>query len=275
MRYSLFLSDFDGTLIGTDGTIPAENIRAIQRYRKAGGVFAVCTGRMLSSILPRLRELGIDDGLVVAYQGAVIAEIATGKLLKDESFSAEEALSVIEEMEREKLHIHVYCGDAFYANAFYVNADDEFLHMYERICGVKGVVEEKLSEKVRHMRGRVQKVVAMVPSESRDEIQDRLRRHLDGRFFLTCSSPYLIEVMKAGQDKGSAVDFLSEYYHIPHGRIAAVGDMPNDLPMLLKAGGRFAVANAAEELKQQATVVPSCDEGGVAKAIEYAMGDIV
>lgn len=273
MKYPLFLSDFDGTLIRADGTVPKENIRAIQRYTQAGGVFAVCTGRMLSSILPRLRELGLNSGLVVAYQGAVIADIATGKLLKDEGFSMEEALLAIETMESEHLHIHVYCDDEFFANAFYTNADDDFLHMYERICGVNGIVEEDLIEKVRGMRGRIRKVLAMVPPKERDEIEKRLRGKLDGRFFLTCSSPYLIEVMKAGQDKGSAVDFLSEYYFVPRAKIAAIGDMPNDLPMLQRAGGRFAVANAAEELKQIATVVPSCEEGGVAKAIEYAMGD--
>ena len=86
MRYPLFLSDFDGTLVRPDGTVSEENIRAIARYRAAGGVFAVCTGRGLTSIVPRLKELGITDGLVVAYQGATVADVATGKLLKDDGF---------------------------------------------------------------------------------------------------------------------------------------------------------------------------------------------
>ena len=55
MKYPLFLSDFDGTLVRSDGTTSEGNKRAIAAYRKAGGTFAVCTGRMLSSILPRLK----------------------------------------------------------------------------------------------------------------------------------------------------------------------------------------------------------------------------
>ena len=66
MKYPLFLSDFDGTLVRSDGTISEGNQRAIAAYRKAGVTFAVCTGRMLTSILPRLKELGIEDGLVSA-----------------------------------------------------------------------------------------------------------------------------------------------------------------------------------------------------------------
>ena len=52
MRYPLFLSDFDGTLVRADGTVSEENKRAIAAYRAAGGVFAVCTGRGIASILP-------------------------------------------------------------------------------------------------------------------------------------------------------------------------------------------------------------------------------
>ena len=70
------------------------------------------------------------------------------------------------------------------------------------------------------------------------------------------------------------MDFLSEHYHIPHERIAAVGDQLNDLPMLDRAGGKFAVGNAEEELRAIATVLPSCEEDGVAYGIEkYALGD--
>ena len=96
MKYKIFLSDFDGTLVRADGTISEANKRAIAAYRAAGGVFAVCTGRALSSILPRLAELGLKEGLVVAYQGATVADIATGALLKNEGFSREGAVLVVD-----------------------------------------------------------------------------------------------------------------------------------------------------------------------------------
>ena len=70
----LIVSDFDGTLLTGNQIIPDSVRSAINEYVACGGIFAVCTGRMLRSILPRVRELGLK-GLVVAYQGTVIAEI--------------------------------------------------------------------------------------------------------------------------------------------------------------------------------------------------------
>ena len=58
MQYRLIVSDFDGTLRRTEGGISDGNIRAISEYVEAGGVFALCTGRMASSIRPYAKELG-------------------------------------------------------------------------------------------------------------------------------------------------------------------------------------------------------------------------
>ena len=50
MKYKIFISDFDGTLVRDDGTVSEKNKAAICRYREQGGVFAVCTGRMTPAI---------------------------------------------------------------------------------------------------------------------------------------------------------------------------------------------------------------------------------
>jgi len=92
-------------------------------------------------------------------------------------------------------------------------------------------------------------------------------------FYVTTSSDFLVEIMPAGQSKAAAVDYLSEYYRVPRAEIAAIGDQLNDLPMVMRAGGSFAVANAEPELKKVARVVPSVEEDGVAEALKIAMGD--
>ena len=269
MKYKLFISDFDGTLLRSDGTISERTKQAIARYNSSGGTFAVCTGRMLCSILPRLKELGIESGLVVAYQGAMIANIKTGKLLKNEGFACEDALKVIRLLEADGRHIHVYADDNFYCNR-----DDELLHTYEKICGVKGeVIEGLLSDMVAVNRLNVTKILAMTAPAERDGLREKLSRALGERFYVTTSSEWLVEVMPAGQSKASAVDFLGEYYGIPQGEIAAIGDQLNDLPMIERAGGKFTVENGEAELKVGAIAVPSNDDDGVAFAIEnYAIG---
>lgn len=267
MKYRLFLSDFDGTLVRSDGTISERNKAAIGRYRQAGGIFVVCTGRMLSSILPRLKELGLEDGLVAAYQGATIADIRTGELIKDVAFPQEGALEIVRFLERGGHHIHVYTVSALYANR-----RDEMLDEYERVCGVKAFcIDERLSERIERERLRAVKILVMIEPERRFSVRDDLRKAFGEKYYFTCSSEWLVEAMPLGQNKGAAAEYLARRYDIPLGCVAAIGDQLNDLPMLEKVGGKYAVGNAEEELKENAVVVPSCDEDGVAAAIDHAM----
>ena len=223
---------------------------------------------MLRSILPRLQELGIEEGIVVAYQGAMIADVKTGALLKNEGFAPEDALTVIRLLEADGHHIHVYADDRLYCNR-----DDELLKIYENICGVKGEIVEGLSDMVAKKRMTVTKILAMTSPQARNELREKLGAALGERFFVTTSSEWLVEVMPAGQSKASAVDFLSEYYKIPHTQIAAIGDQLNDMPMIERAVGKFTVKNGEPELKVGAIVVPSNDDDGVAFAIEnFAKG---
>ncbi len=268
MKYDIFLSDFDGTLVRSDGTVSEANKNAISAYRARGGVFVVVTGRMLTSILPRLEELGLG-GLAVAYQGSMIADVRTGEVLRCGTFSRDHALRAISYLEKRGYHVHVYT-----AYTFYSNMDDEALHIYERICGVKGEIEPHLSDMVSAKSLDVVKILVMVAPEEREALRIRLTEEFGDDYFVTSSSDALVEIMPKGENKAAAVDFLSEYYHVPREKIAAIGDQLNDLPMLERAGGRFAVSNAEAALKENATVVCSCEEDGVAEAIlKYAMGD--
>lgn len=269
MNYDLFLSDFDGTLVQGGGKVCQKNIQAIEDYRAQGGVFAVVTGRMLASILPRLKELGLQEGLVVACQGAVIADIATGRLLRNEGFSTAEASRIAELLEGLDLHFHVYSGDNLYCNR-----RDDYLKTYESVCGVTAEVPDtKLSEFVRREGLSCVKILAMCEPEARDPLLQLLKKELP-EYGVTTSSAYMTEILPKNVSKADAVAFLSKQYGIPTERTAAIGDERNDLPMLLAAGGRFAVKGAAEELTKIAVIVSSAEEGGVAEAIRYyAMGE--
>lgn len=264
MKYKLFCSDFDGTLVRKDGTISDEVKKEIARYTAAGGIFTVVTGRMTSSILPRVKEFA-KEGIVVAYQGSVIADLKTGELLKNACFEEADALRAVRLLEAENHHIHVYTDEGLF-----VNRRDEMLNEYERICAVNGTVIEKLSDWIEKKHPPVVKVLVMIEPEKRLALKEELQEKLGKTYFVTCSNEWLVELMPVGQDKGSAIRFLSEYFGVPKEEIAAIGDQLNDLPMLEEAGGKFAVMNAEAELKSIATIVKSCEEDGVAEALKIA-----
>ena len=268
MNYDLFISDFDGTLVKGDGTISDHSKEVIEEYRRRGGIFTVCTGRMVPSILPRAEELNIKTGPVICFQGSVVYDMGRREVVSAGYFPQQAALPLIRLLEGEGLHIHIYT-----VWHLYTNRRDGMLEAYERVCGVKGeVVGGALADFAEREKLDIVKVLVMVEPEKREALRERLSRHLGEGYYVTSSSDWLVEVMPAGENKGKAVTFLSQYYQIPASRIAAAGDQLNDLPMIEAAGGKFAVANGVEALKRAATLIPSNEEDGVAYALEqYVM----
>ena len=265
MKYKLFCSDFDGTLVRADGTISESTKEEIARFSAEGGIFTVVTGRMTSSILPRVREFA-KDGIVISYQGAVVSDIKTGEVIKSYAFEFDAAIRAVRLLEEDDHHIHVYTKDGLFANR-----RDEMLEEYERVCAVRGnVLQEKLSDWLVKTRPDAIKILVMIEPEKRLALKKELEEKLGDTYFVTCSHDWLVELMPAGRDKGSAIRFLSERFRVPKEEIGAIGDQLNDLPMLEEAGGKFAVENAQEELKRIARVVSSCEEDGVREALQIA-----
>ncbi len=266
MKYKMFVSDFDGTLVRDDGTVSRKNKEVVLRYTQKGGIFAVCTGRMTPSILPRVRELGLN-GLVASFQGAVVTDIRTGNTLRCSAFEDDLAYRVTGMLEERGYHTHIYTADKMYCNVA-----DEALAIYERVCGVKAEIVPDLEGFARKNALKIIKAVVFVEKEQRAETEETLAKLFGAACYVTSSAHYLVEVMPAGRNKGEGLAFLSKYYGIPPCEIAAIGDMNNDIPLVAAAGGKFAVANAEEGLKRIACVVPACEDDGVAYALEhYAM----
>ena len=270
LKYELIVSDFDGTLRRTEGGVSATNAGAVREYLAAGGKFCLCTGRMASSILPYARRL-TPNGIAAAYQGAIVFDVVSGRRLCDVRIPCGDAAEIAAFMQKGDRHVHVYDGDIFYSNM-----RDDYLGMYEKICGVRAIVTgTDIAEKVRKGRICPHKVLVMCEASERNEIYAAVSEQFGERYYVTTSTANLVELTMPGCDKGDALAFFAQSYGIPLERTVAVGDNINDLPMIRRAGIGAAVGNADEALKAEADVVAaSCDEDGVAQVIyKYGLGE--
>jgi HAD superfamily hydrolase (TIGR01484 family) len=77
-------------------------------------------------------------------------------------------------------------------------------------------------------------------------------------------------------DKGTALALVLDRLGAEKERVLAIGDNVNDLAMFPYARVRVAMANAVDEVKQQASVIaPSNDDEGVAWALErFVLGEL-
>lgn len=265
VNYGLIVSDFDGTLLTTKQTIPQKVKEAIADYVAAGGIFAVCTGRMLASILPQVRSMGLE-GLVAAYQGTVIADIESGKLLRNGGFELDDACYICKVLEERGEPINVYADNVMYTT---LPAEDGLLTSYEKITGITAHhFEGRMSDFVRKNKLYCQKIVSVVGPEKKQPLYNYLKSVFGDRFEVTYSAAVLVEVSPKGDDKGAALRFLAAHYGIPPEKTVAIGDNLNDLPMIKAAGVGVAVANGVEEFRSFADeVCSSCNDGGVAEVI--------
>lgn len=268
----LIVSDYDGTLLTSENTVPDEVRSAINEYVACGGIFAVCTGRMLRSILPRVRELGLK-GLVVACQGTVIAEIGSGKLIKNDSINHAETAEICRFIEGLKLGtdikygINTYRGDDLYTD---IRKGDKHLAEYERITGVNAAhVNIPMSEFVTKNALDCQKITCLVSPGGREELYHSIAEKFNKRFDVTCSASVLVEISPLNDTKGEALKYIAKHYGIPMASTVAVGDNLNDLSMIVAADIGVAVGNAVQGLKDAANYITvTNNEGAVAKIIE-------
>lgn len=262
----LIVSDFDGTLIDDNQQILPEVKSAINDYVAAGGIFAVCTGRMLSSILPQVQALGLK-GLVIAYQGSVIADIETGNIIKSNGMKYDDVVEICKDIEELGFGINVYCDEKIYTN---YPPDNVYLQKYERIIGVKAVhITGRVSDYVAKNKMFCQKVLSIVSDSERDGLYAELKRRLGDRFDVTCSATVLVEVSPLGDNKGEALKFLANHYNVPIEKTVAAGDNLNDLSMIQAAGIGCAVGNATTTLKEAADFISvSNNDGAIAQIIK-------
>ena len=82
------------------------------------------------------------------------------------------------------------------------------------------------------------------------------------------SQSYYLDITGAGRDKGTFVEFVADHLNIPLQNVATIGDMQNDVAMFRKSGDSFAMGNANDGVKAEATFATrGCDSEGFATAI--------
>lgn len=266
MKYKMIVTDFDGTLLRSDNTVSKAVRAAIQRYRAAGGIFTVSTGRSFLSIQKRLPEAGLLDSFpVMALQGGYVADSVTGEKLFSVPLGFADMMRFAAAAKRADIYYHVYTEDGIY-----VDKHTEASKIYERVTGT---TVTEVGDVGTFLRGRedIIKVLSVCDAAvTRGLCVDMQRAMPDLQIFT--SSPLFIECVSKAAGKGNGVRRVAEVLGVDIADVAAVGDEMNDYSMIEAAGLGVAVGNAVEPLKAAADkVVASNDEDGIAELIEFCL----
>jgi Cof subfamily protein (haloacid dehalogenase superfamily) len=266
----LLALDIDGTILDSEGRIPAANRDAIAGAIDAGVEVALATGRRydfarsIFEKLPSPLTLILSNGAIVKTREgdtrmrsllprdtarAVLADVpehrASAAVVFDRPREGQVVFEAID-WDHPRHHRFFAANRPFLSESVPLEGcltEDPIQVMFSGGCvEMRGLFDRLHSAAVEYS-------VALTEYEHRDFS--------------------MVDVVRAGCSKGSALRAWSEHRGLAPAEVMAMGDNLNDLQMLEFAGTAVLMGNALPELKARGwPVTGTNDEAGVARAIE-------
>jgi Cof subfamily protein (haloacid dehalogenase superfamily) len=266
----LFVTDLDGTLLGTDGRVAQKNLDALKNLNRLGIRTAVATGRSLYSFI-NSTGAGLPVDFVIFTTGAGVVTQTAHELLYHVNLPSGMVAQSLAFMQRTALdfmlHHPVPDNHRFvYRRANRDNADFESRLEHYRQFG------RSLDDKSLDGFGAAAQFLAVVPPAKSEAVLRELGGGLPGLSIIHSTSPLdhastWIELFHPDVSKGKTAAWLASELGVDASKTMAVGNDFNDLDLLEWAADSYVVANAPDGLKRRFQQVASNDNGGVAEAI--------
>jgi len=267
-RTRLLASDLDGTLLRSDNTVSDATRIALDEAAAAGLEVVFVTGRPTRWLWEVADATGYT-GVVVAANGAMTFDLANEAVLHESPLDTDTLESVTGVL-RERfpdVRFAVDFGDEFAFEPGYTH-DWEITTIQDRRGNPMPIPESK--ELAEIINRPATKLLAKIKGAHPDEFLTAAAEVLGDTAYATRSATSgLIEISASGVSKATGLARHCQALGFAPDEVAAVGDMPNDVPMLRWAGSSYAVANAHPATKEAADEVlaESNDEDAVAVLI--------
>lgn len=275
MKYKMFVTDFDNTLLRTDRTVSDVTVNTIKEFERRGGKFVLATGRMLSTIIKTIEPYGFH-GELIAFQGGEVVDIDTGEVLYKRYVDPTDAQKLLGLIRKRGYYAQIYANGKYYVNRYAART-----RVYEGFNSLKAEIAGEDMWGFCEKNGlSLDKIVFGLDDDGSGDTYEKVISVIEemseifgGRMVFNSSNILLIEAVNTGCTKGEAVEFVARRNGIKREEVICMGDALNDASMVKWAGLGVAVSNATDDLKQMADLVTvSCDEDAVGKIIrEYCL----
>ncbi len=270
MKISCCIFDLDGTLLTSEHRISDIDKKTLQDLKKKGIKIVIATGRSIHQAKEYIRELEISDP-VITFNGALIANPATGEVITKKVFPIEEVHAIEALMKEEGLNYFFYTTSRVY----YVN-DCDYYRFQEHY---NSILPEELRIPIFHISEMTEEEysdVLVIALNNDTAIIPSLKAKLDkiAKVSLLDSGRNIMDLIPAGTSKGEAIKELLSHFHIPISETVAFGDSQNDETMFDAVGFSVAMGNAYETLQKKADFVSKTnDDYGITYALNTLLSE--
>lgn len=256
--------DLDGTLTNERKEITPRTRSVLMHLQQQGARLCLASGRPPYGMRPLAEELGMaeHDGILLCYNGGHVEECSTGKVLVERTLDETLLPQLLRYQQESGMTLMTYHEDKIYTE----HPADQYVAQSSRNNRMQVVgVDDFLADTPRP----INKCLMVGDPSLVPQWEARMAHDMQGRMHIMRSTPYFIELLPVGIDKGPALMQLLEHYGMSREQLIAFGDSYNDITMLRFAGRGIAMGNADEAVKQAADAVTSTnDNDGVAEYLE-------
>lgn len=272
---AMLITDLDGTLLNSDGSLTKQDLDALFSLGHKGVVRVIATGRSLYSFkVVAGNRLPVD--YVIFSTGAGVIACPDGRLIRKIHLDSGAVLSAVQIFMEFGLDfmVHQPIPDNHRFVYYDTGGDNPDFHRrlarYSEFC-------QPLDNATFNI-GSASQLLAVVNYDNSASVLKALRSKLTGYSVIRSTSPLdgkstWIEVFAPGVSKSQCAAWLADRLNIDKERVLAVGNDYNDLDLLEWAGTAFLVDNAPDMLKNRFVSVASHDHGGVSEAIHLWLAD--
>jgi Cof subfamily protein (haloacid dehalogenase superfamily) len=258
--YRLLAIDLDGTLLSPQKLITRRTYSALTQAVAAGMKLVIATGQTLNVLRAVCADLPLNVPQII-YNGAIIADIATNTIIREQLVPQEYILSTLALLQETNLYRGYHTHKHVYVDHNTPGAQKWYRPPVSSVIEVADVASIYPQPCI--------KLVGIGDEDTLRAKRRKLESALTDQLYVTQASRDLLEFLHPAVSKGNALKFLAQRLAVAPEEIVAFGDNHNDIGMLTFAGLGIAMGNAHDEVKAAANYVTSRNsEDGVAVALE-------
>lgn len=254
----LFITDFEDTLIDSDGAIPLSTMIEIDRMRKDGIQFGVCSGKILKTILDYNRDFPFLDYIICCH-GAFVYDVINRKVLFKKAIGG----SIVK-----RVHKLYHDKTIYFSTGYdYSVCHEEVVSSYTKNRSLSFLEFYDLN------KDHIYKMdIVFDTKKERDSAYDELYElGLKATFIKSKKKKkeYVLEIVAKDVNKTKGLEKICKTQHISLDDVCFVGTCEDDIPIFLSVGISASLSNGCKKLKKVASMESSSnDTKGVEKVIK-------
>jgi len=265
MKYKLLVVDIDGTLVGRDGSISAEDREALAKARELGIAVSLSTGRVTRACQSIIERLSLD-GYHIFFDGALVSNPNQSQEVYVQPLDKLIVQEAVEFSRSNDIYLELYS-----ATHYFVERETWGTDIHRQFFALEPVMID-LTKVTNQERIIKVELMTSTPEEVAKARSFHLHFHDRLHFSMARSPAYpgveFINVVDLGVSKGKALEALASHLGIPLTEVMAIGDGTNDIPLLSSVGLAVAMDNAPDEVKAVAHYITlDVDHNGLAAAV--------